>query len=461
MTLEEVNPGDFQSSYARDLLSGLDFAVKDHVVDLAPVNPHSSWEGSGLMWLTGFSDLPPVFCPVPVAACAQGVWLALESICKSPAIKNFDASRLLAERAAFMSLTRQGDINLGGSCRFLQAADAEFVINMTRDSDWEMLPALFEGQIDNAAAYAHDWLALKKTAKFFAVSDLLERARLLGLALVPAEGLSLPHKSWVESTLLGRRADTSSRLPLVLDLSSLWAGPLCSHLLHKIGARVIKVESLSRPDGARSGNKKFYDLLNAGKQSVALDFKTEEGIAQLKLLIKSADIVIEGSRPRALHQMGIYAEQIVAERPGLTWLSITGYGRASPYGDWVAFGDDAAVAAGLSAAIKQDSGDWLFCGDAIADPLTGLHAALAAWASWKRGGGHMLDVSLYHVVSHCMKSAAAQPRTKLHYDSSTDCFDLARQKIEVKKPQLRRVIGAAAELGRDNQVVMNEFVMTC
>ena len=62
---------------------------------------------------------------------------------------------------------------------------------------------------------------------------------------------------------------------LVVDLSALWSGPLCAHLLTLAGARVVKVESASRLDGARRGPPAFFDLLHAGQESVVLDLPTE------------------------------------------------------------------------------------------------------------------------------------------------------------------------------------------
>jgi crotonobetainyl-CoA:carnitine CoA-transferase CaiB-like acyl-CoA transferase len=157
----------------------------------------------------------------------------------------------------------------------------------------------------------------------------------------------------------------------------------------------VKVESLERPDAARRGQSDFFSLLNGWKASVALPFSNPEGRARLAALVEQADIVVEASRPRALAQLGLDAEAIVAQR-GSTWVSITGHGRDAPHGDWVAFGDDAAAAGGLLA--RDVNGDPCFCGDAIADPLTGLHAALAAWSSWAHGGGRMVELSLAQVA---------------------------------------------------------------
>jgi crotonobetainyl-CoA:carnitine CoA-transferase CaiB-like acyl-CoA transferase len=200
--------------------------------------------------------------------------------------------------------------------------------------------------------------------------------------------------------------------PLVVDLSAMWAGPLCAHLLGRMGMRVVKVESVHRPDGARLGEPAFYDWLHAGHASVALDFTTSSGRAMLRHLVERADVVIEASRPRALAQLGLDAEAIVAARPGVTWVGITGYGRtytadhAGP--DPVAFGDDAAVAGGLVAWERGQSGAAypVFCGDAIADPLTGLYAALAVAASVLAGGGHLLDIAMRDVAAFVARGTA-------------------------------------------------------
>jgi hypothetical protein len=75
------------------------------------------------------------------------------------------------------------------------------------------------------------------------------------------------------------------------------------------------------------------------------------------------------------------------------WVSITGYGRREPEGNWIAYGDDAAAASGLAAATGDPDAP-LFCGDAIADPLTGLHAAVAALAHLRAGEGALLELAL-------------------------------------------------------------------
>jgi crotonobetainyl-CoA:carnitine CoA-transferase CaiB-like acyl-CoA transferase len=200
----------------------------------------------------------------------------------------------------------------------------------------------------------------------------------------------------VERVGQGQEERPAGWRPVVVDLSAMWAGPLCGHLLGRVGMRVIKVESTGRADGARVGDPGFFDWLHAGQESVGLDLAGVGGREALRRLLGRADVVIEGSRPRALRQMGIHAEEVVGARPGVTWVSITGYGRQADAGQRVAFGDDAAVAAGLVA--YDDAGRPVFCGDAIADPITGLVAAVAAVASVVAGGGHLVDVPMVGAV---------------------------------------------------------------
>ncbi|WP_211247418.1 CoA transferase [Cryptosporangium arvum] len=196
----------------------------------------------------------------------------------------------------------------------------------------------------------------------------------------------------------------------MLDLSAMWAGPLCAHLLGRAGAQVVKVEDVGRPDGARFGPPEFYDGLHTGHASVVLDFATPAGRAALTGLAAEADVVVESSRPRALRRLGLVAEDWLAARPGRTWISITGYGRDDAE-QRVAFGDDAAVAGGLLA--EAPDGSPVFCGDAIADPLTGLFAAAAALASVRAGGGHLLDVAMAGVAAD-MNRAGNTPRHSHH-----------------------------------------------
>jgi crotonobetainyl-CoA:carnitine CoA-transferase CaiB-like acyl-CoA transferase len=163
-------------------------------------------------------------------------------------------------------------------------------------------------------------------------------------------------------------------------------------LLRQTGARVIKVESAARPEPARQAAPVFFDQLNAGKESVVLDFDNKSHRSRLRRLIEAADIVISSARPRALEQLELDPKDIIRDRPALVWIAITAHGWHGTAGQRVGFGDDVAAAAGLVAT--GDDGRPAFMGDAIADPLTGLSAAAAALRARLQGAGGLYDISL-------------------------------------------------------------------
>jgi crotonobetainyl-CoA:carnitine CoA-transferase CaiB-like acyl-CoA transferase len=132
--------------------------------------------------------------------------------------------------------------------------------------------------------------------------------------------------------------------------------------------------------------------MNSGKRLYTANFDEPSA---LQRLLARADIVIESSRPAALARRGLGPTDI-APRAGRIWLRITGHGTDGACADWVAFGDDAAVSGGL---VRGTDDAPEFCGDAIADPLTGLHAALAVAESLRRGGGELIEMSMAAVAA--------------------------------------------------------------
>jgi hypothetical protein len=265
----------------------------------------------------------------------------------------------------------------------LPAADNWVAVSLARPADVGDLPAWLEVEVDDD----DPWTSVEKAVCGRPAGDLVERATLFGLPVA-----SLGSDTRPIQLPLAPPSQVSMDDVVVVDFSSLWAGPLCTRLLRDAGARVIKVESRSRPDGARRGPPEFFDALNAGKESVVLDF--ERDAAELHDLVARADVVVEASRPRALAQFGVTAERFLADDDGpRVWVSITAYGREDLR---VAFGDDAAVAGGL--VVYDDAGP-CFCADAIADPLAGLVAADACLAALGGDDRVLIDLPLAGVAA--------------------------------------------------------------
>ena len=335
----------------------------------------------------------------PLAGFADRTIARLAAATGARSIAALEGATLLCERAMLGGMLIPGRTSAGGGCRLFDAVGDIVAINLARPADRELLPALFETD----ALDPHDHEAIADRIAHSDAAALVRRGRSMGLAIASLrEALPSPATPCIELTAGRPATATRGKSPRVLDLSSLWAGPLAAHLLWLAGAEVVKVESRTRPDSGRSGDERFYALLNQGKASVVLSFTDATDRRALLSIIASADIVIESARPRALLQLGIDAAQLVRSTPGLVWLSITGHGAEGEAGEWVGFGDDCGVAGGVSAALRTASGATGFVGDAIADPLTGMEAALVAWNAWTSRRGGRFALAMSHVVARAV-----------------------------------------------------------
>ncbi len=316
---------------------------------------------------------------------------------------------ILSMRSSFTGWTPSGQTAAGGATRLLAAGDGWVAVALPRPDDLELLPAWLG--VDGPAAPGAEppWPAVEGAIGTRAVADVVGSGQELGLAVaaVPDATARVDEQLEARGTVAANRpyrvdavAPVAGARPVVgarvVDLSSLWAGPLCARLLGRAGASVLKVESTTRPDGARLGDPSFYAWLHADQEERAVPLATPGGVDQLRDLVAGADVVIEGSRPRALARMGIDPAAVVAENPGTVWVAITAYGRSGPWRNRVGFGDDAAAAGGL--VERADDQTPSFVGDAVADPLAGVVAAALVGRSLAAGGGAIVDVALREVA---------------------------------------------------------------
>ncbi len=327
----------------------------------------------------------------PLCGWADAQLLALTQASGSNVHTQLSGAALLGERAVINGFSKPGRVSAGGGCQIYDCADGHVALNLSRSEDREMLPALFG---------VHTVSDIAQAMKTVRATDIVTQGRTLGLAIAALD--ERPISPACQMTATGPCTTRDETPPRVLDLSALWAGPLAARLFLAGGATVTKVESANRPDALRTGDPEFYARLNKGKEEVAIDLKSSGGRAQLLRLIAKSDIVIEAARPRALLQMGIDADALVAEQDGHVWITITGHGVSGDAANWVGFGDDAGVAAGLSAALLQTTGEVGFVGDAIADPLTGIFAARLGFELYRAGQSARMMVSMSNVVRQAM-----------------------------------------------------------
>ncbi|QRY45282.1 CoA transferase [Mycolicibacterium boenickei] len=179
------------------------------------------------------------------------------------------------------------------------------------------------------------------------------------------------------------------RLPFsglrVLDMTTFWAGPSCTHPLGMLGAEVIHLESTPRPDGTRliAGipatveqwweRSPIFSALNTNKKSLTLDFQTEQGRDLLRRLIATCDVVVENFTPRVIEQIGLDFDSLRELREDIIMVRMPGFGLDGPWRDNPAFAYIIEDASGLS---------WLtgypdrtpFEPYSIGDPNAGVHA---------------------------------------------------------------------------------------
>lgn len=351
------------------------FAIPLDASPTARAEPAACWARSGAMALTGDPDGPPLAAAAPAALVMADAGRVLDSL--APGVVD-DAPALLGERAALLGLRRAGHVSCGGATRLLPAGDGWLAVALARPDDWDLLPAWL-----GAPAGTWDEVALQLADR--PRQEATDAASLLGLPVSAVPATTTPGTDPWSVDAIPTRPVPRTGPPLVVDLSALWAGPLCADLLGRAGATVIKVEDPHRPDGARFGPPAFFDLLNAAKRSVAVDLRSDA----LPALLGRADVIVTSARRRAFDHLGIDPRAVLAASPTV-WVAITAYGWDSQR---VGFGDDVAAGSGLVAWHPRDAAP-RFAGDAVADPLCGTLAAIAALAALRTGGSWFVDASL-------------------------------------------------------------------
>src|SRR2546422_4732655 len=190
----------------------------------------------------------------------------------------------------------------------------------------------------------------------------------------------------------------------VLDQTQVMAGPFCSMLLADMGADVVKIEPpggehTRREQEIAPGVSASFLAVNRNKRSLVLDLKQPDGVAVLKRLVATADVLVENYRPGVARRLGIDDETLSAINPRLIYCSISGFGRTGPYADR---GGDDLIAQGMSgimSATGSDGGAPVKGGGPITDLGAGLFAVVGILAALRArrltGRGQLIDTSLF------------------------------------------------------------------
>ena len=197
----------------------------------------------------------------------------------------------------------------------------------------------------------------------------------------------------------------------VLDLGTIFAGPMIGANLGDLGAEVIKIEPPRGDDVRRLGTVKggvglWWKVVARNKQLVAIDLTKAEGAQILARLARDVDIIVENFRPGKMEAWGLDYAKLSAENPGLILLHISGYGRSGPYRDYPGFGTLAEAFSGFVFTNGQPDGPPSLPAFPVADCVTaliGCYAVLAAVHERAGSGrGQEIELNLYESLMTMM-----------------------------------------------------------
>ena len=202
---------------------------------------------------------------------------------------------------------------------------------------------------------------------------------------------------------------SEGRLPLegvvVLDLTQIMAGPVCTMLLADMGADVIKIEKPNGGDDTRrmgppftSGWASGFLALNRNKRSLALDLREEAGKQVFMRLLEEAHVVVENFRPGVMDRLGLGYDELARRRPNLVYCSISGFGSTGPYRNRGGFDLVAQGMSGLMSITGFPDSPPAKVGVPITDISAGTQAAFGILCAYihalKTGQGQSVDASL-------------------------------------------------------------------
>jgi crotonobetainyl-CoA:carnitine CoA-transferase CaiB-like acyl-CoA transferase len=194
----------------------------------------------------------------------------------------------------------------------------------------------------------------------------------------------------------------------VLDLATLFAGPLAATMLGDFGAEVIKVEHPTRPDPSRGhgpdkdGVGLWWKLLGRNKRTITLDLSTPGGRETLLRLAKTADVIIENFRPGTLEKWRLGWEELSTANPRLVLTRVTGFGQFGPYSHRPGFGTLAEAMSGFASITGEPEGPPTLPPFGLADSIAALATAYAVMtaltARTATDRGQVIDMAIIEPI---------------------------------------------------------------
>jgi len=191
----------------------------------------------------------------------------------------------------------------------------------------------------------------------------------------------------------------------VIDLSRILAGPYCTMLLAELGARVIKVEPPDRGDDARhygpfvNGKSAYFQSVNRGKESIALDLKAPEDRAIFEQMLETADVLVENFRPGTMEKLGYGWDDLHVRYPRLIYAAASGFGHTGPESKRAAYDMVVQGMGGIMSVTGHEGTPPTRIGMSIGDIGAGLYTTVgvvtALFHRTASGAGHKVDIAMF------------------------------------------------------------------
>ena len=225
----------------------------------------------------------------------------------------------------------------------------------------------------------------------------------------------------------------------IVDFTAYWAGPLPTAIMADLGAEVIKVESIQRPDQFRivaipGDPAEVFELsppfnaTNRNKLGLTLDLARPDGVRLFKELVRRSDAVVQNYSPRVMPQLGLSYESLREVNRAIVMTSVSGFGQEGPWRDYVSFAAIGEALSGISGLSGYTGEGALIHGVGVSDPFAGYLAAFCTLAAVHHaratGEGQHVDVSQLEASMQYIADALVEfeltgrPRARATVDDS-------------------------------------------
>lgn len=194
----------------------------------------------------------------------------------------------------------------------------------------------------------------------------------------------------------------------VIELATLFAGPLTATFLGDFGADVTKIEHPRQPDASRGhgptkdGIGLWWKVIGRNKRTATLDLSTPDGQEILVRLAAGADVVVENFRPGTLERWNLGYDRLAAANPGLVLARVTGFGQVGPYARRPGFGTLAEAMSGFAALTGEPDGPPTLPPFGLADGIAALATAFAVMTALEArratGRGQVVDLAIIEPI---------------------------------------------------------------